>query len=91
MFSEWDTFDAVFPCYAWIKGCVAWALLSKSADWVGCYAKYIIFKDTNWIEILHVVTEFDSTFLHGANGFPPLNGKKKMSGYVWFAMKGAQV
>ena len=65
MFSEWDTFDAVFPCYAWIKGCVAWALLSKSADWVGCYAKYVIFKDTSWTEILHVVEEFHSTFLHG--------------------------
>ena len=48
-----------------LKGCVAWALLSISADWLGCYAKYPIFKDTSWTEILHVVVEFHSTILHG--------------------------
>ena len=73
-----------------LTGWAAWALLSKSADWVGCYAKYIIFKDSSWTEILHVVAEFHSRFLHGANGFPPLNGKK-MSEYVWFALNGIQV
>ena len=30
-----------------LKGCVAWALLSISVGWVGCYAKYLIFKNTS--------------------------------------------
>ena len=47
-----------------LQGCVAWALLSKSADWAGCYGKYLVFKDTSWTEILHVVAEFHSTVLH---------------------------
>ena len=59
-----------------LKGYVAWALLSKSADWVGCYAKYVIFKDTSWTEILHVVAEFHSTFLHGRTVSPRLMKKK---------------
>ena len=53
-----------------LKGCVAWALLSKSGDWVGCYAKYLIFKDTSWTEILHIVAEFRLTVLHGKTGLP---------------------
>ena len=48
-----------------LKGCVTWALPSISTDWIGCYAKYLIFKDTSWTEILHVVAEFHSTVLHG--------------------------
>ena len=36
------------------KGCVAWTLPSKSSDWVGCNAKYVIFKDTSWKKILHI-------------------------------------
>ena len=48
-----------------LKGCVAWASLTISADWIGCYAKYLIFKDTSWTEILHVVAKFHSTALHG--------------------------
>ena len=62
-----------------LKGCVAWALLSKSADWVGYCAKYVIFKDTSWTEILHVVAEFHSTFLHGWTVFPRLIEKKWVS------------
>ena len=53
-----------------LKGCVAWALLSESADWVGCYAKYLTFKDTSWADILHVEAEFHSTVLHGRRVFP---------------------
>ena len=48
-----------------LKGCVAWASLTISADWIGCYAKYLIFKDTSWTEILHVVAKFHSTALRG--------------------------
>ena len=54
-----------------LKGCVAWDLLSRSVDWVNCYAKYILFKDTRWTEILHVVAEFHSIFFTGANSTPP--------------------
>ena len=37
-----------------LKACITWALLCKSADWVSCYTKYIIFKDTSWTEILYM-------------------------------------
>ena len=40
-----------------LKRCVAWAL-------PGSCAKCVIFKDTSWTEILHVVAEFHSTVLH---------------------------
>ena len=60
-----------------LKGCFTWALLSKSADWVACYAKYVIFKDTSWTEILHVVAEFHSTFLHGRTVSPHLMEKNE--------------
>ena len=60
-----------------LKGCVAWAFLSKSADWVGCYAKYVAFKDSSWTEILYVVTEFHSTFLHGRTVSPRLMEKNE--------------
>ena len=53
-----------------LKGCVAWTLLSKSGDWVGYYAKYLIFKDTSWTELLHIVAEFHLTVLHGKTGLP---------------------
>ena len=66
-----------------LKECVAWALLSKSADWVGCYAKYVTFKDTSLTELLHVVAEFHSTFLHGRNTSPRLMKKKKKK---WVSM-----
>ena len=59
-----------------LKGCLAWALLSKSADWVCCYAKYVIFKDISWTEILLVVGEFHSTLLHGRTVSPRLKSKK---------------
>ena len=48
-----------------LKGSVTWALLSISADWIGCYTKYLIFKDTRWTEILHVVGEVHSAVLLG--------------------------
>ena len=59
-----------------LKGCLAWALLNKSADWVCCYAKYVIFKDISWTEILLVVGEFHSTLLHGRTVSPRLKSKK---------------
>ena len=59
------------------KRCVACALLSKQADWVDCYAKYVIFKDTSRSEILHVVAEFHSTFLNGRTVSPRLMKEKK--------------
>ena len=37
-----------------LKTCITWALLCKSADWVSCYTKYIILKDTSWTEILYM-------------------------------------
>ena len=58
-----------------LKGCVARVLLSISADWAGWYAKYVIFKHTSWTEILHVVAEFHSTFLHRRTVTPILMGK----------------
>ena len=48
-----------------LKGCLAWALLNKSTDWIAGYAKYVLFKDTSWTEMLHVLEEFHSTVLHG--------------------------
>ena len=85
------------PCFLTIlfaqqnlKECVAGALLNKLADWVGRYAKYVIFKGTSWTEILLVVAEFHKTFLHGRTAFPRLM-EKKMSEYVWSALKSVQV
>ena len=67
-----------------LTGCATFGLQSKSADWVGCYAKCIIFKDNSWTEILHVVAEFHSTFLHGRTVSLHLmeKKKKKKSEYV---------
>ena len=73
-----------------LKACVAWDLLSKSVGWVSCYAKYIIFKVTRWTEILHVVAEFHSIFLHGRKQSPRSCLMKK-NDYVWFALKDVQV
>ena len=72
-----------------LKECVAWALLSKSADWVGCYAKYVIFKDTSWTEILNVAANFRSTFLHGQLVSSRL--MENTEWVFWFALKGFQV
>ena len=59
-----------------LKGCVPWALQRKSTDGFGCYAKYLIFTDTSWTEILHVVARIPFYSFAQASGFPPLNGKK---------------
>ena len=75
-----------------LKGCVAWDLLSRSVDWVNCYAKYILFKDTRWTEILHVVAEFHSIFLHWRKQYPPPPScLMKTNDYVWFALKDVHV
>ena len=71
-----------------LKRYIAWALLGKSAGWVGCYAKYTDFKHTSWTEMLQVVTEFYSTLLNGRIVSSPLKEKNE---YVWFALKGVQV
>ena len=71
-----------------LKGCVAWALLRKSADWVGCCAKCIIFKDTRWTELLHVAAESHSTFLNGRTVFPCSMEKwVSMFDFYWSASK----
>ena len=62
-----------------LKGCVTWALLSKSADWVGCYVKYVTFKDTSLTELLHVLAEFYSTFMHGRTVSPRLMEERWVS------------
>ena len=60
-----------------LKGCVPWALQRKSTDGFSCYAKYLIFTDTSWTEILHVVARIPFYSFVQASGFPLLNGKKK--------------